>query len=154
MSISSNWSSDVVADSNWSLGHGVDRVVGALDQRLTVYHGSHTEVAAWPGGGGRTSLHLPGLRVDGGLVHRGPPVLRLYINLTVVINAVQLHRVGVHHGAVVLTDVSPQVVFPVISAVTHWTGPDFGLRVLRIDVPLQTLLIVKRFVTMNTLMIS
>ena len=81
-------------------------------------------------------------------------MFRLDINLTVVVNAVQLHRVWVDYGAVVLTDVSPQVVFPVISAVAHRTRPDFGLRVLRIDVPLQTLLIVKRFVTMNTLMIS
>ena len=81
-------------------------------------------------------------------------MLRLNINLTVIINAVQLHSVGVDDGAVVLTDVSPEIVFSVISALAHRTRPDFGLRVLRIDVPLQTLLIVKRFVTMNTLMIS
>ena len=80
-------------------------------------------------------------------------MLRLNINLTVIINAVQLHSVGVDDGAVVLTDVSPQVVFPVVSAVTHRTRPDFGLRVLRVDVTLQTLFVMEGFVTVNTLMI-
>ena len=80
-------------------------------------------------------------------------MFRLDINLTVVINAVQLHRVWVDYGAVVLTDVSPQVVFPVISAVAHRTRPDFGLRVLRVDVTLQTLLVMEGFVTVDTLVI-
>ena len=80
-------------------------------------------------------------------------MLRLNINLTVIINAVELHSVRVHYSAVVLTDVSPQVVFPVVSAVTHRTRPDFGLRMLRVDVTLQTLLVMEGFVTVNTLMI-
>ena len=80
-------------------------------------------------------------------------MLRLNINLTIIINTVELHRVRVHYSAVVLTDVSPQVVLPVISAVAHRAGPDLGLRVLRVDVTLQTLLVMEGFVTVNTLMI-
>ena len=112
-----------------------------------VQHCSHGHVSTG------TTLHLPGLRVDGGLMHGGSPMPGLDVNLTIIVNAVQLHCVGVHHIAMVLPNVCPQVILPVIATLTHRTGPYLGLGVLRVDVPLQALFVMKCLVTMHAFMI-
>ena len=83
-----------------------------------------------------------------------PSVSRLDVDLTVIVNAVELNCVRVNDIAVVLSDVSPQIVFSVVSAVTHRTRPDFSFGVLRVDMPLEPLLVVKCLVAMNALVIS
>ena len=78
---------------------------------------------------------------------------RLDVNLTIVVDAVQLHCVGVDHVAVVLADVRSQVVFSVVPAVTDRTWPDFSFGMLRVYVSLQSLFVMKCLVTMHTLVI-
>ena len=83
-----------------------------------------------------------------------PPVPRLDVDLPVIVDTVELNCVRVNHVAVVLPDVSSQIVFSVVSTVTHRAGPYFSFGVLGVDVSLEPLLVVKCLVTMNTLMIS
>ena len=77
----------------------------------------------------------------------------LDVTLTIIVNAVELHCVRINNIAVVLPDVSPQVVFSVLSAVTHRAGQDFSFGVLGVDVSLKPLLVVKCLVTMHSLVI-
>lgn len=78
---------------------------------------------------------------------------RLDVNLTIVVDAVQLHRVGVDHVAVVLADVRSQVVFSVVPTVTNRTRPDFSFGMLRVNVSLQSLFVMKCLVAMHTLVV-
>ena len=83
-----------------------------------------------------------------------PPVSRLDVNLSVIVNAVKLNCVRINNIAVVLPDVSPQIVFSVISAVTYWARPDLSFGVLGVNVSLKPLFVVKCLVAMNALVIS